>query len=163
MKWNSTPVLLLQTYIFKKRNEKQYVIIYSVQISLCLFFSHILHFGQQHLKTYKTRTTWNDIHNLFYLGNISNRVINEQSWSRRVPMDEVKWWDLALSIGTQLDHEAWCLRKGAEKLEWSRYPKKKGQSKLKRELIFFFCNFYFILFFIFFGGGVTYMYKTYLN
>ncbi len=78
-------------------------------------------------------------------------------------MDEVKWWDLALSIGTQLDHEAWCLRKGAEKLEWSRYPKKKGQSKLKRELNFFVVIFYFIFKIFFGGGGVIYMYKTYLN
>ncbi len=75
-------------------------------------------------------------------------------------MDEVKWWDLALSIGTQLDHEAWCLRKGAEKLEWSRCPKKKGQSKLKRELNFFVVIF---ILFIWGGGGVIYMYKTYLN
>ncbi len=57
-------------------------------------------------------------------------------------MDEVKWWDLALSIGTQLDHEKWSLRKGAEKLEWSHCLKKKRHSKLKRELNIFL--FYFL-------------------
>ncbi len=63
--------------------------IYSVQISLCLFFSHILHFGQQHLKTYKTRTTWNDIHNLFYLGNIS--VKHGNKWTIMVQASPDGW------------------------------------------------------------------------
>lgn len=52
-------------------------------------------------------------------------------------MDEVKWWDLALSIGTQLDHEKLSLRKGAEKLVVTLSKKGKAQQVEERVEYFF--------------------------
>lgn len=70
-------------------------------------------------------------------------------------MDEVKWWDLALSIGTQLDHEKLSLRKGAEKLVVTLSKKGKAQ-QVEERVEYFFIKF--------FGDGtLIYMHKTYLN
>lgn len=70
----------------------------------------------------------------------SNRVINEQSRCSWILMDEVKWWDLALSIGTQLDHEKVIFEKRAWKIRVVTLSKKeklfKGRASWRESWIF---------------------------